>query len=65
MLRHHGTKFGVVVLVAAISSIFVTIHTGPQFGLHKFRTLLVAVQSTTLAFAIPFTTVIGGSISNS
>jgi putative effector of murein hydrolase len=65
VLRHHATEFGAVVPVAAIFSSLVTILAGRQLGLHEFLTRSVAARSTTLAFAIPVTTAIGGSISNS
>lgn len=60
VLRHHATEFGAVVPVSAIFSILVTILAGRQLGLHEFLTRSVAARSTTLAFAIPVTTAIGG-----
>ena len=49
--------------VAAIFSIVITVIAGRQLGLHEFLTRSVAARSTTLAFAIPVTNTIGGSIS--
>lgn len=60
ILKHHATEFGAVVPLAAIFSILITIIGGRALGLHEFLTRSVAARSTTLAFAIPVTTAIGG-----
>lgn len=60
MLRHHATELATVVPIAAIFSLLVTIIGGRQLGLHDFLTRSVASRSTTLAFAIPISTTIGG-----